>query len=574
MRTRSSVSPITECLKGGVFKWTSEAQSSFKLIKVKMTEAPVLALPNFEKVFELDCDASGVGIGVVLSQDGRPISFFSEKLSESRRKYTTYEKEFYAIVRALEHWRHYLISKEFILYSDHEALKYINGQYKLKPRHARWVEFLQAYTFNIKHKSGVTNLVVDALSRRRPLLSKMQVSVLGFEKIKDLYQEDVFFSKVINLCINGPYKEFIFQEGFLFYGNRLCIPDCSLRLEIIKETHKGGLGGHFGRDKTVSLLKDRFFWQKMMKDMHPGRCGAMTYVMGLPQTQRKKDSIMVVVDRFSKMAHFVPCSKTMDATNFVDLYFKEVVKLHGIPKTITSDRDPKFVGHFWRTLWRKLGTKLQFSSANHPQTDGQTKTVNRSLGNLLRCLVGDNIPQWDLVLPQAEFAYNRSCSQTTSKSSFEVVCGCHSLSPLDLVPLPINSTYSGDGDERARSVKELHEKVKLKIEKQNQKYAKQANKHRKAAIFEEGDLVWVHTSKERFPPGRHAKLQRRGDGPFKIVQCMRNNAYKVELPGHHRVSATLNVKDLSPYHGENEVNSRASSFQPGENDTVGVNICN
>ncbi|GJR05644.1 putative CCCH-type zinc finger family protein, partial [Tanacetum coccineum] len=246
----------------GNFIWTKEAQASFERIKAKMTEAPVLALPNFEKVFELDCDASGVGIGAVLSQDNRPIAFFSEKLSKSRQKYTTYEKEFYAIVRALEHWRHYLISKEFILHSDHEALTYINGQHKLKPRHARLVEFLQAYTFHIKHKSGVTNKVANALSKRRSFLSIMKVNVHGFEIIKELYKEDKFLSKIIEQCSNGPYKEFVFHDSFLFRRNQLCIPDCSIRLEIIKEAHEGGLSGHFGRDKTTNLLKDHFFGQE------------------------------------------------------------------------------------------------------------------------------------------------------------------------------------------------------------------------------------------------------------------------------------------------------------------------
>jgi Integrase zinc binding domain/Integrase core domain len=458
------------------------------------------------------------------------------------------------------------------------------------------VEFLQGYTFHIKHKSGASNQVADALSRRNSLLPTMKVNIFRFEVIKELYADDEFFGKIKAKCAKGPYKEFMVNDGYIFYDNRLCIPNCSLRWQIIKEVHDGGLSGHFGRDKTGALLQNCFYWPKMMKDVNhyilrcrtchlakiksqnsglytplhvpnaPWEGVSMNFVMGLSRTQRSKDLIMVVVDRFSKMAHFVPCVKTMDATNIADLYFKEIVKLHGIPNTITSNRDPKFVGHFWRTFWRKMGTKLQFSSAYHPQTNGQTEIVNQSLSNLLRSLVGDNIRQWDLVLPQAEFSYNRSGSKITGKNPFEVVYGCNPKSHLDLVSLPISHSYSGDADERAKEIKDLYEKVRKRIEKQNQKYKRQANKHRRTVIFKEGDLVWVHLSKEIFPPGRNAKLKNHGDGPFKILQRIGDNAYKVELPGDYGVSATFNVNDLSPYHGENEPNSWTSSFQLGEND--------
>jgi RNase H-like domain found in reverse transcriptase/Integrase zinc binding domain len=262
------VSPITECLKGGVFKWTKEAEKSFQLIKEKMTAASILALPNFEKIFELECDASDIGIGAVLNQEGGSIAFFSEKLSDLRKNYTTYEKKFYVIVRVLGHWRHYLISKEFILYSDHEALKFINGQHKLKPRHARWVEFFQGYTFHIKHKSDASNQVADTLSRHHSLLSTMKVNVLWFEVIKELYADDDFFAKIKAECVKGSYKEFMMNDGYLFYDNRLCILNCSLRWQNIKEVHDGGLSGHFGRNKTGALLQDRFYWPKVMKDVN------------------------------------------------------------------------------------------------------------------------------------------------------------------------------------------------------------------------------------------------------------------------------------------------------------------
>ncbi|GJX83545.1 RNA-directed DNA polymerase [Tanacetum coccineum] len=454
----SIIAPLTECMKGGRFTWTSEAAKAFDILKAKVTKAHVLALPNFDEVFQVACDASGVGIGGVLTPNQQPIAFFSEKLNDARRKYSTYDKEFYAIVRSLDTWRHYLLSNEFVLFYDHETLKFINGQHKLKSRHAKWMEFIQDFSFIVRHKVGSNNQVADALSCRHSLITTMQIRVQGFDSFRGLYCDDPDFREIWSKCDNA----------------------------IVLEGHAGGLAVHFRHDKTLALLRKQFYWPKMERDVnrHLERCRtchiakfhssnaglytplsvhvapwedvSLDFVLGLPRTQQAKDSIM----------------------------------LHGVPKTLTSDLDVKFT------------------------------EVNRSFGNFLRNLIGDNAKYWDLILPQAEFAYNKSVNRTIGKSPFEIVYGWNPITPLDLVLVPEVGRFSEEGADQSEQIKELHRS---------------------------GDLVWIHLRKEHFPARHFRKLKPRGDGPFRVLKKINDNAYKIELPGHYNVSATFNIADLSPY---------------------------
>ncbi|GKA55578.1 RNA-directed DNA polymerase [Tanacetum coccineum] len=366
------MAPVTKCMKGGSFSWTNEAAKAFELLKIKVKQAPILALPNFNNIFQVECDASGVGMGGVLSQNQRPITLFSEKLSDARRKFSTYNKEFYVIVRSPDNWRHYLLPVEFILFFDHESLKYIHGQHNLKPWHAKWVEFLQAFSFVINHNAGSHNQVVDALSRRHSLVSTMHV------------HRDV--NRILERC-------------------RIC---------HVAKTH----GCNAGLYTPLSV------------PMAPWEDVSLDFVLGLRRTQRIKDSVMVIV------------------------------KLHGDPKTLTSDHDVKF---------------------------------------------------WDLTLPHAEFAFNKSLNRTTGKSPFKIVYGRNPITPLGLAHIPIIEPVNADANEQSTQIKELHQKVREQIIQHNNPYKDRANKHRKQVLYKEGNLVLIHLRKERFPTVCFGKLKPQAD---------------------------------------------------------------
>ena len=376
-----------------------------------MTTAPVLRLPDFTKLFDVAADASGIGIGAVLSQENHPISYFSEKLSDAKTRYLNYDRELYAVVQSLKFWRHYLLHQEFTLCSDHDALRFLHSQKKLSACHGRWVEILQDFTFSLRHRLGRENKVADALSQRQHSLQISQATITGFDSMPLLYKECPDFQSaweyaaLLEARQHGspteptqtptPPSNYRRESRFLFFRDRLCIPVRSTQDFLIWELHGGGLAGHFGITKTLQAVEARYCWPHLRRDVRKlvGRCSTCTigkltrqnarqylplpvpkspwqevsldFVLGLPRTRRQLDAILVVVDRFSRMAHFIACSRTTDAAHTARLFFNEVVCLHGIPRSIVSDRDVRFTNNLWKNLWRLMGTTLQFLTAFH-----------------------------------------------------------------------------------------------------------------------------------------------------------------------------------------------------------------
>ncbi|KAK1573269.1 hypothetical protein QYE76_017799 [Lolium multiflorum] len=235
-----------------------------------------------------------------------------------------------------------------------------------------------------------------------------------------------------------------------------------------------------------------------------------------------------------------------------DVFLKEVVRLHGIPASIVSDRDVKFMSYLWKSLMAKFGVKLLFSSSSHPQTDGQTEVVNRSLSTLLRTLVKTNLKSWEDCLPHAEFAYNRAKHSTTSRSPFMIVYGFEPPTALDILPLPLHERTNMDFDERTTAMKKLHEETRATIQEHVLRQANRLNAKKKERVFEEGDLVWIHLRKERFPQERNSKLKPRGDGPFKVLKRINNNAYVIDIPTSKYVEHQDHGEDGTSWSREGE----------------------
>jgi hypothetical protein len=537
-----------------------------------------------------------------------PVAFYSRKFTAPEINYPVYDKELAAIISAFAEWRPYLAGAQHRIQvvTDHKNLIHFTTTRTLNRRQARWSSFLADYDFEILFRPGAQHGKADALSRRpdfalRPgddaysqqshcLLRPDRLHMFAtymlhddslLNEISQATTSDPFATDIM-ARLNNPSPErqssdlnhFTTHDGLLYRNHLLYVPDGPCRLRVLQTCHDDPLAGHFGVAKTLALLSRGFWWPqpwKLVKEFikscdicarskaahhrpygllhplpipsRPWASLSMDFITDLPRVG-DHDTVLVVVDRFSKMAHFVPCSKTISGEETAALFLKNVVRLHGLPEDVTSDRGPQFISHFWRRLLQTFGTSVNLSTAHHPQTDGQTERVNQILEQYLRCSVSYQQDDWVDLLAMAEFAYNNSIHASTKVSPFFANYGFHPRFSISVPERSINPS----AEARAHTLQVVHRDLSLELRAAGKQYKAHADRHRLVApTFKVGDMVWLlrrHIATTR----PCAKLDYKKLGPFRILERVNPVAFRLALPPTFRLHDVFHVSLLELYH--------------------------
>ena len=345
------------------------------------------------------------------------------------------------------------------------------------------------------------------------------------------------------------------------------------RQEIIKSRHCALTAGHPGRSKTFELVSRNFFWPGMRQDIYdfvdscdtcprikaprhkpfgllqplpipnrPWSSLSMDFIVKLPLSSGF-DSIFVVVCRLTKQAHFIPCNETINSVGLVDLFISNVVRLHGFPDDIISDRGPVFRSNFWRSLLDKFQVKTKLSSAFHPQTDGQTERVNQILEQYLRGYICFSQDNWSYLLPFAEFAYNNSVSSSTSFSPFYANYGFHPK--MDFIQQDLSSTPVPAVFDHLKAISSLRVALHSELQSAQARMKVNADKLRKDHSFYVNDYVWLLNKNIR-TARPSLKLDHKRLGPFKIIEQINPVTFRLDLPIKYKIWNAFHVSLLEP----------------------------
>ncbi|KAL0543870.1 hypothetical protein IC582_018975 [Cucumis melo] len=585
--------PLTQLTrKGAPFVWSKACEDSFQTLKQKLVTAPVLTVPDGSGNFVIYSDASKKGLGCVLMQQGKVVAYASRQLKSHEQNYPTHDLELAAVVFALKIWRHYLYGEKIQIFTDHKSLKYFFTQKELNMRQRRWLELVKDYDCEILYHPGKANVVADALSRKvshsAALITRqaplhrdleraeiavsvgavtMQLAQLTVQptlrlRIIDAQSNDPYLVEKRGLAEAGQTTEFsLSSDGGLLFERRLCVPsDSAVKTELLSEAHSSPFSMHPGSTKMYQDLKRVYWWRNMKREVAEfvSKClvcqqvkaprqkpagllqplsipewkwenVSMDFITGLPRTLRGFTVIWVVVDRLTKSAHFVPGKSTYTASKWAQLYMSEIVRLHGVPVSIVSDRDARFTSKFWKGLQTAMGTRLDFSTAFHPQTDGQTERLNQVLEDMLRACALEFPGSWDSHLHLMEFAYNNSYQATIGMAPFEALYGRCCRSPVCWGEVGEQRLM---GPELVQSTNEAIQKIRSRMHTAQNRQKSYSDVRRKDLEFEIGDKVFLKVAPMkgvlRFE--RRGKLSPRFVGPFEILERIGPVAYRLALP--------------------------------------------
>jgi hypothetical protein len=366
--------------KGKLYKWTQDCQDSFEELKKRLTTAPVLVLLDLSEKFDIYCDASRQGLGCVLMQDGQVVLYASHQLRRNEENYPTHDLELAAVVHALKLWRHYLIGHQCKIYSDHKSLKYIFTQTDLNLRQHKWLELIKDYDVGINYHPGKANVVADTLSgkkycnattvRRMGPESRWEIWYLNLAVVNEaaiaVEVEHTLETEIIRAQLEDEKLREIWQlikenktsdfseddHGTMWLGKRICVPNLkSIRELILWEAHDSTYWIHPGSTKMYKDLMTRYWCHGMKWDIgeYVSLCDTwqwvkvkhqrsarllqplkipewkwkeirMDFIVGLTRTQARYDSIWVIVDRLTMVAHFIPVRMTYSGATVAQLY--------------------------------------------------------------------------------------------------------------------------------------------------------------------------------------------------------------------------------------------------------------
>ncbi|GKA19410.1 putative nucleotidyltransferase, ribonuclease H [Tanacetum coccineum] len=404
----------------------------------------------------------------------------SQKLNETKRKYTVQEKEMTAVVHCLRIWRHYLLGLRFVIKTDNIATSYLQTQKKLSPKQAHWQDFLAEFDYRLKYKPRKANVVADTLSRKAEFTAITQAQFFLQDRIKEGLEHDPLAKKIIALAKDGRTRRFWLKGDMLFTkGDRLYVPKWGdLRRAILKECHDSKWAGHPGITRMLALVEGTYYWPRMGDDVDTFESVSMDFITCLPKS--KGGGSIIVVDRFSKYGTFIAAPPDVTADDTAKLFFKNVVKYWGVQHAIVSDRDPRITRRFWTELFKIMGTDLNFSTIFISKRKGKQR------------------------------------GKATGKSPFELVTRRQPLTPNALA-----ASYKGSSPTAYKTIKEWHEQVDLaraSLDKAAKKMKKCVDEKRRHVEFEVGDQVMVKLLPQQFKSSRKVHkglIQRRGVPNYK-----------------------------------------------------------